>query len=450
MTDEKKKGGILSRWLLIKYAFADLGGGMTDFPIAIFLIPFYTEVIGLGPALVGWIALAAGIYDIFTDPLMGTISDRTRTRFGRRRIYFLVGAVPLGLSFWWLFSPISGMEAVSFLIAYLVFYTCMDVVFIPHFSMSAELTPDYDDRTRVQGYNRSFWIIGLLLGVIIPLVLMELVSEGRSYYSLVGLILGGIMTASVLVTFFGTKEKPEYWRDQKVSLKEGIKAIFSNKNYLLLAAANLLYSAGCSIPNTLLIYYAIHWLGVEEDKVLAAVPIYLVASMISVPIWVKISKKLEKKPTYILAFLVAAAGAFLTLLIQPGQFYFLYAVFVVAGIGYGGLMAVPGSMVADVIDFDEYNTGERREGTFFGVWEFFRKASNNTSIWLVLQLLALAGFVQQQEIQAPGVDNVIRLMFGGLAGLVYLTGAVVMLCYTYDRKSVDEIQKKLREKGLPL
>lgn len=439
----------LSRWSLVLYAFADLGGGITDFPIAIFLIPFYTEVMGLGPSVVGWVVLATGLYDIITDPLMGVITDRTRTRWGRRRIYFLVGALPLGLSFWWMFSPVGSNATMSFLLAYIVFYTAMDFVFIPHYAMSAELTPDYDGRTRVQGYNRSFWIIGLLLGVIIPILMEGAFPEKRTTFHYIGLIMGGLMTLTVLVTFFGTKENPAFWRDVHVSLVDGIRAIAKNRNFLLLALCNFVYSAGCAIPNTLLLYYAKHYLKVEEAKVLAAVPIYLVASIASVPVWVYCSRKLQKKAAYMLAFITAAIGGFASLIIQPGQVIPLYVIFAIAGAGYGGLMAVPGSMVSDVIDIDEYETAERREGIYFGVWEFFRKTSHNIAIWMVLQLLSLIGYVQQAQ-QTPEVENYIRLMFAIMPGVVYLAGVVLMFFYTHNRDSVSAVQEKLRQKGLPV
>ncbi|MCJ7586068.1 MAG: MFS transporter [Anaerolineales bacterium] len=438
----------LSKLSLSLYAFASLGGGMTDFPIAIFLIPFYSEVIGLSPALIGWLALIPGIYDAITDPFSGNISDRTRSRFGRRRFWILLGSIPLGLSFWWLFAPLRGMEAASFLIAYLFFFTFMDFVFIPQMAMRAELSADYDERTRIQGYNRAFWIIGLLQGVFIPMILGGIFPDKRASYALMGLIMGAFIAGAGLITFFGTRENPAFWRDTHVSLSEGLKAIGQNKNFMLLIICNGLYSIGCAIPNTLLIYYALNWLKVPEADVLAAVPIYLVASVLSVPVWVALSKKIQKKPTYILAFITAGIGGLFCLFIPRGQVLPLYFIFVIAGAGYGGLMAIPGAMVADVIDLDEYKTGDRREGVFFGVWEFFRKFAHNIAIWLVMQILALIGYVQQTQ-QTPQVENGIRLMFALLPMFFYFTGAVVISFFNYNKEEVEKVQQMLRSKVGP-
>lgn len=431
----------------ILYALASLGGGMTDFPVFIFLAPFYTEVIGLPVQVVSWGFLAAGLYDAFTDPFMGTVSDRTRTRWGRRRIFLLVGAVPLGLSFWWMFSPIPGYELISFLVSYFCFFTCMTVVYVPHFSMSAEMTPDYDERTRIQGYNRGFWILGLLLGVLLPIALETIIEEPLLRHSTMGVSMGLFMTLCILLAFLGTRENPALWTDQRISWREGLGALFRNYNYLKLVASYILYNGASAVSSAFLIYYAIYWLGVDEVEVLVAVPIYLVAAVLSVPAWVALARRLEKRGTYILAFLAAALSHFCMLFVPPdpsGVFY-MYGIFCLAGIGYGGLMATPGAMVADVIDLDEYRTGQRREGLYFGVWEFSRKLGASVSIWAGLQILALSGYVPQVEQQVPGVENAVRLVMALGPCFMYLAGALVVWFYNFNRAETQRVQSQLSQ-----
>ncbi len=429
----------------ILYALATLGGGMTDFPVYIFLAPFYTETIGLPAQSISWVFLAAGLYDAFTDPFMGTVSDRTRTRWGRRRIYLLVGAIPLGLSFWWMFSPIAGFELISFLISYFFFFTFMTVVFVPHFAMSAEMTPDYDERTRIQGYNRGFWILGLLLGVLLPIALETVIGDPILRYRLMGGSMGLFMAVCILLAFLGTRENPALWTDQRISWRDGMGALLRNANYLRLVASYILYNGASAVSSSFLIFYAIYWLKVDEVEVLVAVPIYLVAAVLSVPAWVSVARRLEKRNTYILAFAAAALAHFFLLFVPPepvGVFY-LYAIFVLAGIGYGGLMTTPGAMVADVIDLDEQQTGQRREGLYFGVWEFSRKLGASISIWAGLQILAFSGYMPQAELQAPGVPNTVRLVIALAPCFMYLAGAAAVFFYNLNREEIRRIQSTL-------
>jgi glycoside/pentoside/hexuronide:cation symporter, GPH family len=429
----------------ILYALGTLGGGMTDFPVFIFLAPFYTEVVGLSAQTISWVFLAAGLYDAFTDPFMGAVSDRTRSRWGRRRVYLLAGAVPLGLSFWWMFSPIPGHELTSFLVSYFCFFTFMTVVYVPHFSMSAEMTPDYDERTRIQGYNRGFWILGLLLGVLLPIALEFIIEEPLLRHTAMGASMGLFMTLCILLSFMGTRENPALWTNQRISWRRGMGALLRNSNYLKLVGSYILYNGASAVSSAFLIYFAIYWLKVDEVDVLVAVPIYLVAAVLSVPAWVALARRLEKRSTYILAFLAAALVHFCMLFVppDPSGVLYLYAIFLLAGIAYGGLMTTPGAMVADVIDLDEHHTGQRREGLYFGVWEFSRKLGASLSIWAGLQILALSGYVPQVEQQVPGVENTVRLVLALAPCLMYLGGALVVSFYNFNRDETRRVQSQL-------
>jgi len=443
----------LSAWTKIKYAFAGLGGGMTDLPMDILLLPFYTEVLGVPTAIAGWVALAAGVWDAITDPIMGTLSDATRTKVGRRRIYFLIGAVPLGFSFWWLFNPFMSNFAASFLAAFLVFRLSLTVVLIPHFALGAELSPNYDERTSIMGYNRGFWILGLLLGVFIPVALMETYTDDpQKPYAMMGLIMGIFIIFSVLVTFFGTKENPENWRETKrVSYLQGLKILFKNKPYVIVQVAYLLYHTAQAIPVTLLFYYAVHWLHISESDMLLSIPFYLVLAIISVPLWVKFTQKTNKKLAFGAALFVSTTGALLFLLVPEGGTAILfYCLMGFMGIGYGGMMTIPSSILADVVDVDELKTGERREGLYFGTWDFIRKLASNLGKWAPMMGLSLLGYIEGAESQLPTVREGIRLMFSIGPAIVFLIGVVVMWKFPMTRAEHDDIRKQLddmRKKG---
>jgi glycoside/pentoside/hexuronide:cation symporter, GPH family len=437
----------LRPWIKIKYAFASLGGGMTDLPIDLLLLPFYTEILGVPVTIAGWVALAAGIWDALTDPVLGGLSDRTHTRWGRRRPYFLIGAIPLGLSFFWLFNPFMDHFAASFLAAFLMFRLSLTVVLIPHVSLGAEMSPNYDERTSIMGYKQGFWIIGLLLGVFIPIALLESMPDPSAAYGMIGLVMGIFITFSVLVTFFGTREDPSHWRKtEKINYWQGLKILFSNKPYMIIQIGYLLYHTAAAIPNTLLIYFAIHWMKISESAVLLAIPIYMILAIISVPIWVKLAQKTNKKKAFIASLFFSTAAALLTLLIPEGGTGILYLILGIAGIGYGGMMTVPHAILADVVDLDELKTGQRREGLYYGTWEFIRKLCSNLGKWAPMMILGILGFVSGGVTQTPEVVSGIRLMFGIGPAFIYLAAGIVMFAFKLDREEHEKIRKQLEER----
>lgn len=438
----------LKAWTKVKYAFASLGGGMTDLPIDILLLPFYTDVLGVPPAIAGWVALAAGLWDAITDPIAGALSDQTRTSLGRRRPYFLVGAIPLGLSFWMLFSPFMSHFAASFLTAFLLFRLSLTIVLIPHFALGAELSPDYDERTSIMGFNRGFWIIGLLLGVFIPVMLLNsFPGDKRAAFNLMGLGMGLFITFSVLVTFFGTRENPELWQKaEKIDYLKGLKALFSNKPYVIIQISYLLYHTAAAIPNTLLVYFAIQWMKITESQVLMAIPFYLVLAMASVPVWVKIAKETNKKAAFAGSLFFSTAAAVLCLLIPPGGSIYLYVFMGIAGIGYGGMMTVPSSILADVIDLDELRTGDRREGLYFGTWDFIRKLCSNLGKWAPMMGLAMLGYSAARPVQTEELRTGVRLMFTLGPAAIYLIAGLVMMTFPMGREEHGRIRRELEAK----
>lgn len=442
-------GQKLTAWTKIKYAFAGLGGGMNDLCIDILLLPFYTEIVGIAPAIAGWVALAAGVWDAVTDPILGSISDGTRTRLGRRRPFFLVGAIPLGFSFWWLFNPAIHNLALSFLLAFLLYRLSLTMVLIPHFAMGAEMSTDYDERTSVMGYNRSFWIIGLLGGVAVPLILLEAIPDKTQAYNLIGLILGAFITFSVLVTFFGTRENPKNWLTAKpVNYLKGLGILFRNKPYLIAQVSYLLYHTAAAIPNTLLIYFAIHWMRIGESAALTAIPVYMLTALASIPVWVKVTARINKKRAFIASLFFSFAGAMLCLAIPPGGLALLLIILGVAGIGYGGMMTIPAATLADIVDIDEVQTGDRREGLYFGMWDFVRKLCSNLGKWAPMIGLAYLGYAPAAEAQSPVVVSGIRYMFSVGPAVLYIIAALIMFTFPMDREMYKRVRAELDARKL--
>ncbi|MEN6391301.1 MAG: MFS transporter [Syntrophomonas sp.] len=430
---------------LIKYAFASIGGGMMDFPLSVFLLPFYTEIVGVKIAVVSLVALIIGMYDAVTDPAAGIISDRLKPRFNGRKIALLWGAIPLGITFFWLFNPITGYEAISFFLAYFFFINFTDVVFVPYMAIGLEMTPDYHERIRVQSYSRGFWIFGLLLGIFLPIIYTSSTSDKAVAYSNMSLLISISLIVTILITYFLTRESTGAITERSISLREQFTTTFKNKHFLILFASFVLHTFAVAVQNAVFVYYSINWLEVPETDAMLALPLYLIAAIISVPIWQKMSGKIMKKNLMLLALFYNVVCSSLIFFIPRGEVIMLYAVFFMAGIGYGCTYVVPNAMLSDVIDYDEYLCGEYRAGAYFGIWEFGRKASYSFCVALTMQLLYVLGYVQQAD-QTLFVDNVIRAMISFLSAGFYLLSAVVLLFFKFNKDETREMRRIIRER----
>jgi len=430
----------LSKLSLIQYAFASIGGGMIDFPLSVFLLPFYTEIVGVNFAFVSLVALIIGLYDGITDPGVGILSDGLKNRFGGRKVALLWGAIPLGIAFYWLFTPIEGYEALSLFAAYFVFINAMDVVFVPYMSMGLELASDYHERMRVQSFARGFWIIGLFLGILIPILFTSNVADKASSYSNMALVMGITMICTILITYFFTQENPGVKSNQSISIKQQFTTTFRNKHFNILFVSYIFYNFAVAVQNAVFVYYSVNWLEVPETEAMMAIPIYIVAAILSIPIWQKMSAKIMKKNLLVFALLYNVVASSLIFFIPRWEVLILYGVFFIAGIGYGCTMVVPNAILSDVIDYDEYLCGEYRAGAYFGIWEFGRKASYSLCVCLSMQLLYVLGYVQQAD-QSLFVDNSIRAMISFLSAGFYLLSAVVLLFFKFNKKETQDIQR---------
>ncbi|MHB1134873.1 MAG: MFS transporter, partial [Chloroflexota bacterium] len=288
----------LSAWTKFKFAFAGMGGGMADMPQQVLLIPFYTELFGVPPYLAGLLALVTGVCEAISDPLLGWLSDHTRTRLGRRRPYLLAGAVPFGFSFWLLWNPVDANPVASFLFAWLIFRLSITTLIIPLYALGAEMSPNYDERTSIMGYFRGLVALGLLLGVVVPTLLLRASPTPRQGYAAMGLILGAFLTVSMLVSFFGTREQPTAAQTAGGAAGgRAWRAILRNRAFWSVTIAGLVLAYGASaVTSTLLVYYGLHWLHLSQAEVLPASAVFLIASLVSIPLlWTRLSRRYDKR-----------------------------------------------------------------------------------------------------------------------------------------------------------
>lgn len=437
----------LSIGVKLGFGAGDLGGNLFFTAMGFWSLFYLTDIAGLPAAAAGFAILIGKIWDAVTDPLMGFVSDRTRTRFGRRRPYFLFGSVPLFLSMWWFFSaPRFATEAGGVLWAALVLCllnTAYTVVNIPYGSLTPELTKDYTERNSLNGFRFSFAVIGTILGAAVVLPVVGLAGENtRLGFSYAGFLFGLVMALSILTTFFSVREQD---RSHEAPLSERFfetfMRVFKNGTYVRLLVVYACNLTGVTFVQTILVYY-FKYLYRNEGMTTIAMICLLVTAMVCIPVSVLLAKKTGKKRLYQIALGIISLGCIAIFFFgHILGMYFTLAVMVFAGIGIGFSYVPPFSMLPDVIEVDAVRTEKRKEGAYYGMWTFVSKIGIALAPALVGLVLSLSGFTPD-AVQTPGTLLAIRVLIGPVPVAIFLAGILIIERYPLDEMTYEGIVGK--------
>jgi len=438
----------LSKLTKIIYGFGDIGFSMSGTIIAAYFPIFLTDVVGIAPALAAIAQLIGKNWDYINDPLIGYLSDRTRTRWGRRRPFLLFGALPYGLIFaflWWK-PPLESHTAL------LVFYTLMFVlydaagtfVYMPYFSLTPELTENYDERTELTGYRMFFSILGGLISFIVPMLIIGQMSpENAPNVFRMGLIFGAAISLPLLFVFFGTRERPAFTKLVRPKLWESIKAAVKNRPFVFSAVIYLFTWTSMAIIEANLLYY-IKYVVQRENMSEVIMATIFVTAILSLPLWNWVSKKFNKRLAYIYGIAFWALVQILLITVGASTpVYYLLALCFLAGIGVGAAHVLPWSMIPDAIEVDELKTGERHEGMFYSLVTLFAKGANSLAIPLALLVLDWSGYIPNSVTQPQSTLTGIRLVVGPIPAFLLLCGIMFAIFYPLSREEHQEVVSKL-------
>ena len=427
------------------FGIGDLGGNLFFTAMGFYSLIYLTDTVGLGASLAGIAILIGKFWDAVTDPMMGYISDRTRSRWGRRRPYLLFGALPLLLAMWYFFSApdYTSAQTAGFLwatFALCLLNTAYTVVNIPYGSLTPEITKDYQERTSLNGFRFSFAVIGTILGAAVVIPIVNLAGNPHTGYSLVGLLFGVIMAATILTTFFSVREASH--KDEprpKTKFFETFLVVFKNKTYMRLVAVYTLNLTGITFVQTMLVYY-FKYIYKNEAMTTIALLLLLGVAMLCVPLSVLVAKRIGKKRTYQLALgiLVVSCLAIFFFAHTLGMI-FTFCVMVFAGVGIGFGYVPPFAMLPDVVEVDAIQTKSRKEGAYYGMWTFFSKIGVALAAALSGIFLGFAKFVPNVVDQAGSALFTIRLMIGPAPALIFLLGILLIQPYPLDEQHYDAI-----------
>lgn len=440
------RGGLPASRLLA-YAAPTVALQAMMVPLLMFLPPTYSQVAGMSLAVVGAMFAIGRAFEAFTDPLIGALSDRTRSRFGRRRIWMAAG-VPLALlSTWFLLTPQAGTSPAYLLFWLLAFYLGWTLVFIPHQTWGGELSGDYHERTRIAGFRETGAFVGYLCASLVPLVYLqyvlgiaaptfEQIVQTVGVFFVVALPLAVLWCFSAVpVAAVGEGAHPASWSELFAILRR-------NRPFARLVGAyffDRLAMGTYFFVQPILVAFALQM----PQNVLWVALANTVAAVLLAPVWVPIAGRLGKHRAYCVANGITIVAYLLLFLAAPGQLWVVLLANVVMGLGNGGTMITPPAMTADAVDHDELQSGVSQMGGHMAFLAFVFKAGMAFGPLVGAAFLALFGYQQSgQALDAEGALG-IRLCASWLPALLLLVPIAAMWRYPIDTTRHARIREAL-------
>ena len=451
--DQKLTPGFKAR-----FALADLGFMTLRSAADFFLLIYLTDVAGINPAIVGSALLLGKLtWDAINDPFFGYWSDRTRSRFGRRRIFLLVTAVPLAIVTWLQFSLPTGLTGASAFLAVLFTFwlkdTCVTLAIVPYYAMTAEVTRDYRERSSLVLYRGLASVIGYILGAAGMTVVVG-VFKGfgmnlQQAWSATAAVFGIIAMISLLITALTIKENPDLaGKPTSIPPVKGILLCFKNRPFVLLIIVFLLGQFAFTVQSALLPYLIRYQLGMAEQT-----STILVVSLLTMAVFLLPAKlladRINKGPTYALGMLIVSLTFLVVFFFMPNHpTPLIYVVAALLGIGFSTQWVIPNAMLPDVIEYDEKMTGERREGIYNGISNFMTKFSVALGIAIPGWALSKFGYIPN-VIQTEQALLGIRLTYSILPALVLLACLPILFRYPITRETHGALRKDLASMSDP-
>jgi Na+/melibiose symporter-like transporter len=412
-------------------------------PLALFVPQLYASHFGLSLATIGFIFFLGRFWDVAADPIVGTLSDRTRSRFGRRKPWIAAGGLLFGIGSALLFFPPATVAPLYLGAALFVFYAGWTMIEIPFSAWAGELSDAYHERTRIVTYKQTMSAIGLLLVLILPTLIEQWrPADGVLKLHATGLFVLGTLAVALPLGLNAIAEPPVaalpthrigFWRTATV--------VFRDRLLLRVLASDLAVTAGQSIRAGLIAFFCVSYMGLPQW----ASGLYLLQFVFGVaagPLWLAIGRRLGKRETAIAGELAQAAINIALLAVFPDMLWLLIALAVAQGLTQGSGNLMLRAMVADVADAHELATGHNRTGLFFSVFSLATKAGPAIGIGLALPLLAWLGF-QPKGHSAPAALEALKYVFALGPAVAHIISAALIWHFPLDQTRHAAIRRAL-------
>ncbi len=399
----------------------------------IYFMIFLTDVAGVSPSTAGAIMMIATIWDAITDPLVGIWSDNIKSKWGRRRPFILLTALPFGVCSWLLFSDFglsSGWTVAYFVMVVIMFFTAHTLINIPYTALAAEVTQDYDRRTSLISYRLGWSQFTTIMAATLPLILSKyfekMLGSERMGWLVTAALLGGFSVFPLLLTWRFTRGYELFPENVGFRLK-GLREVWRNRSFPYTLGAYAAGAVALNISAQMIPYFTKYNLRFSEEKTSLVFLVLFVATLLWVPVIAVATTRLGKRRAYmVFSTAWAIPQGFAIFLLQPGRDIILFALMLIAAGGVAAIPMVQWNMIPDVVEVDEYKTGLRQEGMYIGITTFVQKCAVAIALLFNGLILSVVGYQADVE-QTSGALLGIRLLFGW--GTVLFLLISILLCY---------------------
>ncbi len=432
-------------WTIFYYALPAFALAVPTIPVYVFLPAFYAETIGLGLAATGTVLLAARILDGVTDPLIGIASDRVRLgRFGRRKPWIAIGGVICGMSLLQLLQPPPDATTSYLLIWAVALYIGWTMVSVPYTAWGAELSDDYNERSRITGAREALMIFGVLCAAGIPAVVASLGGGEAAGLATVAWVAVGAGSVAVVVALWRVPDAPtEPDRGPTNSFSwRGFRDLLRNRPFARLLGSWFVNGLANGFPAVLFPLYLDHALGASEPQKGVLISVYFAAGVVAIPAWVWLSRRFGKHHVWCAAMLMACATFVWVPLLDQGAIAAFFVICVITGMALGADLALPPAMQADVVDYDTLRTGGRRAGLFFAIWSMSTKLALACAVGLAFPALDALGF-QTEGQNSEGAIWALAMIYAFVPTVLKLVSVAMMWNHPITQRRQRIVNRRL-------
>ncbi len=419
----------LKRSTLLYFGLPDYAVYLAAIPVSLYLPLVYSRDLGLDLTDIGLILMLARISDVITDPLIGYLSDRTNTRFGKRKPWLAGGALVMMISAWQLFAPSGPVDNWHLLVWSMLLWLGWTMINIPYFAWGAELSDDYDERTRITGWRQFFGYLGNVSVLFIPTVSGELFGYGsipKEGLTIVGFMALVLLPLLMFIALWKVPEPVKHRAAQTNLLISG-KQMYSNGTFMVLFIGFLMLSMGTTWAGSMFMLLAVYVVEIEEN-IQAILLGHYFTQLLSLGLWMQLSYRIGKKQTWMIGATIYCLASPCYLLLGPGDVWGMLAVLALYGVAGGNFAAISLSMKADVIDVASMRTGTHVAGSYMATWSLGQKMFQAIAVGLALPTVALFGF-DPNGVNGP--DELLALRLNTVVIPTILYGGAVLVIWRY-------------------
>jgi GPH family glycoside/pentoside/hexuronide:cation symporter len=433
----------------VGYSLGDTASHFVWDMVGFWLLFFYTDIYGISAAAAGTIMLIARFWDMAIDPIIGVVSDRTNTRWGKFRPYILFGAIPYAVLAILTFTTPNYGEFGKIIYAgatYVLLMTAYAFINLPYSALGAVMTDDTYERAGLNTYRFIAGFTGQFIVTGLALTLVEFFGGGDKAqgFQYTVFLFAGLSLVFFFITFQTTKERVQPPKEQKNSLKEDLRNLFANKAWRILAIVGIISFIMFAMQNAAIAYYFKYYLGRENNVQLFNV-IGTVALIVALPFSKPLAKRFGNKNVFIGSSLIS--GLFFMLIYLPGvtDINTIYVFNIIAKMAYAPAVPLLWTMIADSADYGEWTTGRRATGLYFSAAVFAQKAGWGIGAAIAGWILTISNFVPNVT-QTDTAITGIKLLVSVIPGILYMSCALFMIFYKIDSKTTDQMKLDLDAK----